>query len=145
MVAAQQVQLGVLAAAAGGALWLVPSALSLSLPLLLLAFVAILATLRRALGLLGRGAAGRRPVVITGCDSGFGLMAAQQLAQRGHTVLAGCLTADGVARLAAFAAEHAVLEEEEEEEKKKEEEEERRRRKSNRLRSDVTNKSREHN
>jgi NAD(P)-dependent dehydrogenase (short-subunit alcohol dehydrogenase family) len=40
-----------------------------------------------------------RVVVITGCDSGFGFMAAMQLAARGYKVVAGCYTNEGVLRL----------------------------------------------
>jgi hypothetical protein len=39
-------------------------------------------------------------VVITGCDTGFGLLAAQELHKQGYLVVAACLTADGCARLA---------------------------------------------
>lgn len=38
-------------------------------------------------------------VVLTGCDSGFGNMAARQLARGGHLVVAGCLTAAGAEQL----------------------------------------------
>lgn len=34
-------------------------------------------------------------VLITGCDSGFGFQLAQRLDQRGFTVFAGCLRANG--------------------------------------------------
>ena len=41
----------------------------------------------------------RRGVCITGCDSGFGLLAASALGEAGYTVFAACLTAEGCARL----------------------------------------------
>ena len=37
-----------------------------------------------------------RTVLVTGCDSGFGLLAAQQLERMGFDVIAACLTDDGV-------------------------------------------------
>uniref|UniRef100_A0A8C4UD21 Retinol dehydrogenase 5 n=2 Tax=Falco TaxID=8952 RepID=A0A8C4UD21_FALTI len=40
-------------------------------------------------------------VLITGCDSGFGHLLAQQLDARGLRVLAACLTEAGAARLRA--------------------------------------------
>ena len=39
-------------------------------------------------------------IVITGCDSGFGLAAAQRLAERGFCVVANCYTVAGAAELA---------------------------------------------
>ena len=40
-----------------------------------------------------------RLIAVTGCDSGFGLDTCIALALRGFTVLAGCLTSQGVAHL----------------------------------------------
>lgn len=45
-----------------------------------------------------------KAVFITGCDTGFGRMLSLQLAERGFTVFAGCLTGAGVASLHAQAA-----------------------------------------
>lgn len=38
-------------------------------------------------------------IVITGCDSGFGLMASELLAKRGFLVVSACLTEEGAIRL----------------------------------------------
>jgi NAD(P)-dependent dehydrogenase (short-subunit alcohol dehydrogenase family) len=38
-------------------------------------------------------------VVITGCDTGFGLMTSQKLSKMGFLVVAACLTTEGVERL----------------------------------------------
>jgi len=38
-------------------------------------------------------------IFISGCDSGFGQMAALKLHEKGYTVFAGCLTSDGQAML----------------------------------------------
>lgn len=40
-------------------------------------------------------------VLVTGCDSGFGHLAARQLDQRGFRVIAACLTEPGASRLRA--------------------------------------------
>lgn len=50
----------------------------------------------------------RGPVVITGCDTGFGHMTAKQLAVKGIPVYAGCLTPAGVASLTDFARSHSL-------------------------------------
>jgi NAD(P)-dependent dehydrogenase (short-subunit alcohol dehydrogenase family) len=42
----------------------------------------------------------RRRILISGCDSGIGQAAALELARRGATVFAGCLTAEGCEQLA---------------------------------------------
>lgn len=42
---------------------------------------------------------GENIVVITGCDSGFGLMLAKRLAKMGFHVIAACLTKEGVENL----------------------------------------------
>jgi len=41
-----------------------------------------------------------RPVLITGCDTGFGLLTTQRFSLRGIPVFAACLTEEGVKRLA---------------------------------------------
>ncbi|XP_016414133.1 retinol dehydrogenase 1 [Sinocyclocheilus rhinocerous] len=43
-------------------------------------------------------------VLVTGCDSGFGLLAARQLDRRGFHVIAACLTEPGASRLRAAAS-----------------------------------------
>ncbi|KXS16345.1 NAD(P)-binding protein [Gonapodya prolifera JEL478] len=43
-----------------------------------------------------------RIVLVTGCDTGFGPVIATQLAQRGFTVYAGCLTQEGISRIRAL-------------------------------------------
>lgn len=48
------------------------------------------------------------PVLITGCDSGFGLITAQHLDTLGVRVFAACLTQDGVDRLKAGCSDRVV-------------------------------------
>ena len=43
--------------------------------------------------------ASKRVVVITGCDTGFGLLSAIDLASTGYRVVAACLTQEGVTKL----------------------------------------------
>jgi 11-cis-retinol dehydrogenase len=43
-----------------------------------------------------------RAVFVSGCDSGFGLMLATQLFERGFSVFAACLTPKGVKRFNSF-------------------------------------------
>jgi NAD(P)-dependent dehydrogenase (short-subunit alcohol dehydrogenase family) len=50
-----------------------------------------------------------RWVVVTGCDSGIGLLLVSALAERGAAVLAMCLHAEGAARATAAGARHVVL------------------------------------
>ena len=49
---------------------------------------------------LGAEAGRGRPVFITGCDTGFGRMAAHRLSECGFAVFAGCLTPAGADALA---------------------------------------------
>jgi NADP-dependent 3-hydroxy acid dehydrogenase YdfG len=52
---------------------------------------------RKCIATAGKGT---KVVVITGCDTGFGLLCAQELHKQGFVVVAACLTAEGCANLA---------------------------------------------
>merc|ERR1719315_702147 len=64
--------------------------LPILLPSLILPIALILATLKSSLQL----EVDNRSVLVTGCDTGFGLRLAQHLESLGFTVFAGCLLAD---------------------------------------------------
>jgi NAD(P)-dependent dehydrogenase (short-subunit alcohol dehydrogenase family) len=52
---------------------------------------------------------GQEAIVITGCDSGFGYSTALELAHRGHTVFALCLSEESSQQLKAAAKEHNLV------------------------------------
>jgi hypothetical protein len=71
---------------------------NVSAVILLLLLVFLIRLRLRARRVPGNG----RVVIISGCDSGFGHMLANQLFQRGFSVFAACLTPEGVKKFDSF-------------------------------------------